>query len=124
LPVKDSIMAIADAAYFDWPVLPEAPSSLSIAVVGNSAKLSWEVHGRNPTNVVIERKTESSDRATKGTWTRIAKLPNTATEYSDSSLKKGDRFAYRVRAVNSDGESAYSNIVRSVDPVSQTDLLK
>jgi hypothetical protein len=111
-------MAIADAAYFDWPVLPEAPSSLSIAVVGNSAKLSWEVHGGNPMNVVVERKNES-DRGTKETWTRIAKLPNTATEYSDSSLKKGDRFAYRVRAVNSDGESAYSNIVRSVDRMTQ-----
>ena len=112
-------MAIADADYFDWPVLPEAPSSLSIVVAGSSAKLSWEVHGGDPTNIVVERKVESSESDTKATWTRIAKLPNTATEYSDSSLKKGDRFAYRVRAVNSDGESAYSNIVRSVDPMRQ-----
>ena len=32
LPVKDSIMAVADADYFDWPVLPEAPSSLNISI--------------------------------------------------------------------------------------------
>ena len=113
LPVKDSIMAVTDADYFDWPVLPEAPSSLNISIAGNSAKLTWEGHGGNPTNIVVERKVENGDGAMKETWTRIAKLPSTATEYSDSSLKKGDHFAYRVRAVNSDGESAYSNIARS-----------
>ncbi len=48
----------------------------------------------------------------KDSWSRIAKLPATATEYSDSSLKKSERFRYRVRAINGDGESAYSNIVR------------
>jgi hypothetical protein len=52
----------------------------------------------------------------KGTWSRIAKLPATATEYSDSSFKKGERFAYRVRAINGDGESAYSNIARGALP--------
>ena len=54
--------------------------------------------------------------APKITWIRIAKLPSTATEYSDSSLKKGERFAYRVRAINADGESAYSNIARGALP--------
>jgi hypothetical protein len=119
LPVKDSIMAITDADYFDWPVLPEAPSSLSIAVGENSAKLRWEVHGGNPTNIVVERKVESSGGGTNGTWTRIVKVPNTATEYSDSSLKNGDHFAYRVRAINADGESAYSNVARSAVSLSQ-----
>lgn len=115
LPVKDSIMAVTDADYFDWPVLPEAPSSLSISIMGNSTKLTWEVHGGNSTGIVVERKTDNGDSA-KGTWTRIAKLPSTATEYSDSSLKKAANFAYRVRAVNSEGESAYSNIARPVLP--------
>jgi hypothetical protein len=50
--------------------------------------------------------------AEKETWSRIAKLPATATEYTDSTVKKGERFAYRVRAINDDGESAYSNIAR------------
>ena len=34
LPVKDSIMAIVDENYFDWPVLPEAPSSLNLLCFG------------------------------------------------------------------------------------------
>src|SRR6267378_3002415 len=43
-PVKDSIMAITDESYFDWPVLPEAPSSLNVSLAGNAAKLTWQVH--------------------------------------------------------------------------------
>ncbi|MCU1270095.1 MAG: hypothetical protein JWN74_1389 [Acidobacteriaceae bacterium] len=113
LPVKDSIVAVTDADYFDWPVLPEAPSSLNVTVSGNSAKLTWEVHGGNPTDMVVERKVENGDRS-KDTWTRIAKLPGSATEYSDSTLTRADRVAYRLRAINSEGESAYSNIARGV----------
>jgi hypothetical protein len=115
LPVKDSIMAVTDESYFDWPVLPEAPSSLNLSVTGNTAKLDWQVHGGSPTGIVVERRIDEADSA-KETWSRIAKLASTATEYSDSSLKKGERFAYRVRAINGDGESAYSNIARGALP--------
>jgi hypothetical protein len=115
LPVKDSIMAVTDESYFDWPVLPEAPSSLNLAVTGNTTKLDWQVHGGGPTGIVVDRRIEEGESA-KTSWSRIAKLPATTTEYSDSSLKKGERFAYRVRAINGDGESAYSNIVRGALP--------
>jgi len=115
LPVKDSIMAVTDESYFDWPVLPEAPSSLNLSIAGNTVKLDWEVHGGGPTGIVVERKTDGAG-SLKETWNRIAKLSATATEYSDSSLKKGERFAYRVRAINGDGESAYSNIARGALP--------
>ena len=115
LPVKDSILAVTDESYFDWLVLPEAPSSLNLAVTGNTAKLDWQVHGGGPTGIVVERRIEEGESA-KTSWSRIAKLPATTTEYSDSSLKKGERFAYRVRAINGDGESAYSNIVRGALP--------
>ncbi len=72
------------------------------------AKLDWQVHGGSPTGIVVESRIETG--GAKETWSRIANLPPTATEYSDSGLKKGERFAYRVRAINGDGESAYSNI--------------
>ena len=104
-------MAVTDESYFDWPVLPEAPSSLNLSITGNTAKLDWQVHGGSPTGIVVERRIGEADSA-KATWNRVAKLSPTATEYRDSSLKKGERFAYRVRAINGDGESAYSNIAR------------
>jgi hypothetical protein len=111
LPVKDSIMVVTDENYFDWPVLPEAPSSLNLSIAGNSAKLSWEVHGGNPTGIVVECKVDEGDSA-KASWSRVAKLSSPAKSYTDSGLKKGQRVAYRVRAFNADGDSAYSNIVR------------
>ena len=105
MPVRDSVMAIADASYFDWAVLPEAPSSLDARISGSAVDLRWAVHGGNPTGVVIER------RIGEGNWERMAKLPTTATRYDDQSAPANVDVSYRVRAVNSAGESAYSNLV-------------
>jgi hypothetical protein len=110
LPVSDSILAITDADYFDWPVLPEAPSSLTAASTESGVRLGWEVHGGNPEHVVVERRQESTAR---GSWQRIAELPASATQYSDSQVKRGEKISYRVRATNANGESASSNIVRA-----------
>jgi len=114
LPIKDSIMAITDENYFDWPVLPEAPSSLNVTLGGSTPKLAWQVHGGNPTSIVVERRIEDSNAG--GNWERIAKLNSDTTEYLDSSAKKGQHLAYRVRAANADGESAYSNVERVAVP--------
>jgi hypothetical protein len=109
LPVTDSILAIADADYFDWPVLPEAPSSLTAASTDSGVKLGWEIHGGNPEEIVVERRQES---AARGLWQRIAELPASATQYSDAQVKPGQKVSYRVRATNASGDSASSNIVR------------
>jgi hypothetical protein len=115
LPVTDSIMAIADADYFDWQVLPEAPSSLNLAISGAMAKLTWEVHGGDPTGVIVERQIEGPN-GVKGKWGQVAKLDGNVTEYSDSTLTEGQHIGYRVRVVNDAGKSAYSNIARAVIP--------
>jgi hypothetical protein len=111
LPVRDSIMAVTDESYFDWPVLPETPSLLSVVFSGGSVKLSWQVHGENTTGIIVERQ-EDEGGAQKAAWGRIVNLAAGTTEYSDPNLKKGKSAAYRVRAVNREGESAYSNIIR------------
>jgi hypothetical protein len=110
LPVTDSILAIADEDYFDWPVLPEVPSSLIAVLSGNAVKLSWQVHGGNRTHILVERRVEQ--RSGSGSWERIAELGPAASDYTDSRVNKGQQVAYRVRAANGDGESAYSNIAR------------
>jgi len=109
LPVTDSILAIADADYFDWPVIPEAPSSLNLALAGKSVKLSWQVHGGDPAHVLVERRVEMPS---KSAWERVAELGPPASEYSDARVQNGQQVAYRVRASNADGVSAYSNIAR------------
>jgi hypothetical protein len=111
LPLKDSIMAVTDENFFDWLVLPEAPSSLHAAPAGGTVKLTWQVHGENPTGIVVERHIEDAKEG-RGTWKRIASLSAGMIDYSDSGVRNGQRVGYRVRAVNANGESAYSNIVR------------
>lgn len=61
--------------------------------------------------MVVER-TLSSQNHTSGTWEKIASLGAKASEYRDNTLRKGQKAAYRVRALNAAGESAYSNVVR------------
>ncbi len=106
LPVRDSVLAIADESYFDWSVLPEAPSSLRAERTKAGIRLTWIVHGGNPAQVAIER--SSGDTS----WQRIKTLPSTTQEYIDGAAGQGPLALYRVRAVNSAGESAYSNVVR------------
>ncbi len=110
LPLKDSIIAIADEDYFDWPVLPEAPSSLNASAAGSGVKLTWQVHGGDPTGIVVERRVDEAGKL-RGSWKRITKLPAGANDYSDSAVQRGQRLSYRVRAVNAGGDSAYSNVV-------------
>jgi hypothetical protein len=107
VPVKDSVMAITDEGYFDWPILPEAPSSLNVVFAERGAKLTWQNHGGNPTNIIVERRRHSQSREA---WERVAKLDANVTQFLDSKAQTGQPFAYRVRAANADGESAYSNI--------------
>ena len=107
VPLLDSVLAIVDAGYFDWPILPEAPSSLEVKAESESVKLTWETHGRDATAIAVERRAGD-----QGRWERVAKLPADAKEYEDRRLEKGQGVSYRIRALNDAGESAYSNIVR------------
>lgn len=114
IPITDGIMAIADADYFDWPVLPEAPSSLTATASSGSLKLTWEVHGADPQHVVVERREDSGSG--RAGWRRIAEVPVSTAEYNDAHLKKGQQLSYRVRAISAAGESASSNFVRVTVP--------
>jgi len=109
--VKDSVMAITDEGYFDWPILPEAPSSLNVVFAERGAKLTWQNHGGDPTNVIVERRRNIQPREA---WERVAKLDANVTQFLDSNAQTGQPFAYRVRAANANGESAYSNIATLV----------
>jgi hypothetical protein len=97
-PLRDSVMAIADANYFDWPVLPEAPSGLA----AEGVSLKWELHGA--TKSAVERRVGNTGR-----WERIATIAGTS--FNDASAPRG-LVCYRVRAINDKGESAFSNIAR------------
>ncbi|HLY59299.1 MAG TPA: fibronectin type III domain-containing protein [Terriglobia bacterium] len=111
VPLLDSVLAITDEDYFDWPVLPESPSSLTVTAASGGAQLKWEIHGGNPSGIEVERQV-AGDGADSAPWKKIAQLPGSTAEYSDTTAPPSSRVGYRVRASNDAGESAYSNIVR------------
>ncbi len=105
-PLADSVIAITDRSYFDWPELPEAPSDLNLSKNGDSMQLTWKTHGGHPQFVSVERRIGQ-----KGAWQAVSKLAGNADSFSDKqSPEAGGSVWYRVRAVNSAGASAYSNI--------------
>jgi hypothetical protein len=65
--------------------------------------LNWSDRSNNESGFEIER---SEDQQT---FVKIETLPENSTEYFDGDLRSG-RYYYRVRAVNGDGVSAYSNV--------------
>src|SRR5579884_169752 len=92
LPLRDSVMAIADANYLDWPVLLEAPSGLTASASTGGVALKWETHD-GAQQVAIERR-----EGNEGSWRRIATQP-AANEFTDSAPPTGV-VCYRVRALN------------------------
>lgn len=106
LPLRDSVMAIADESYLDWPELPEAPSELNLSRTTTAVQLTWNLHGGHPEFVAVERRT-----GRQGKWEQVAKLPANTTSFSDKQNRENHKpVSYRVRAGNSAGSSAYSNV--------------
>jgi hypothetical protein len=104
LPLRDSVMAIADADYFDWPVLPEAPSGLTVNpwhTDMNGRELRWESHSPDA-KFVIERREDHYG------WVRVGQ-PISDPRYLDTQMVNS-LVCYRIRAANSAGQSAFSNI--------------
>ena len=107
LPLRDSVMAIADRSYFDWPELPEAPSELNAKRSAGGVDLTWNVHEGNPTFISVERRDGRG-----AAWRAVSRLSGNANSFSDNTdARHGEPVSYRVRAGSNAGASAYSNVV-------------
>jgi hypothetical protein len=106
VPLRDSVMAIADESYFDWMELPEAASDLALAMEREGVRLSWNTHSGNPQSVSVECRIGE-----RGQWQTIAKLPASQTSFLHKQTSSSQKAtSYRVLAENSGGRSAYSNV--------------
>ena len=105
LPLRDSVMAIADASYFGWPVLPEAPSELKVGAsptLKNVDHFMWQLHG--PASAIV---LEWRDGITGPWMRRIIRDARSDVDFP----KREAILCVRVRASNDGGESASSNTV-------------
>jgi hypothetical protein len=110
---KDAAGNLAVSANFTFTTqsgsvtLPAAPSNLVAQGGGNRVRLTWNDNSSNEANFLIERK-GPYDAA----FVQIASVGANVTTYTDSSFPGYSIYyfhAYRVRASNSAGPSAYSN---------------
>lgn len=93
---------------------PSAPTSLTATASSSSSALAnWRDTATNETQFLVERSTSG------GTYLQVATLGANTTSYGDSGLTSGTTYTYRVRALNNDGYSAYSNLA-SVTPQGET----
>jgi ferredoxin len=84
---------------------PAAPSGLTVTSVSSSQiNFSWQDNSTDETGFKIERRICSS-----GAWSQSAAVGANVTAYQDPGLAAATCYAYRVRAYNSCGNSAYSN---------------
>jgi hypothetical protein len=85
--------------------IPAAPTSLVASATSTSViNLNWSDASSNETGFKIDRKTGAA-----GTYAQIATVGSNVSSYSNSGLAESTQYFYRVRAMNSAGNSGYSN---------------
>ena len=85
---------------------PNAPSNLTvIATDDETIVLNWDDNASNEDSVQIDRKLVG------GSFNPLASVGANITTYIDGSLNPNTTYRYRVRAINTHGNSSYSNKV-------------
>jgi hypothetical protein len=101
VPVKDSVMAVADARFLDWVETPQTPGELVAERSGEQIKLHWK-----PSPGALQFEVQRSDDFKP--WSRVGEVTAPVAEFSEKS-SDAKRSTYRVRATNAKGTSPWSN---------------
>jgi predicted phage tail protein len=95
--------------------VPAAPSNLSATVASSTQiNLNWQDNSSDETAFQIFQSTDGGV-----SFSQIAQVGSNVTSFSNNGLVTGNTYFYRVRAVNSVGNSPFSNTV-SATPSSGT----
>lgn len=97
------------------PTAPAAPAGLGASVLSaTQVNLTWADASSNETSFKVERSVNGSG------FVQIGAVGANATGYADLTTIAGTAYAYRVRASNSVGDSAYSNTATANTPAAPT----
>ncbi|MCP4022608.1 MAG: DNRLRE domain-containing protein [Desulfobacteraceae bacterium] len=89
---------------------PQDPSNLASSLLAGAISLSWSDNSDNEESFVLERRTDSD------AFIELAVLPAETTAYQDDTVAALHTYTYRVKAVNSSGDSGYSNEISEYVP--------
>lgn len=86
---------------------PNTPANLAVTLEKyNRIALEWGDRSAVEDGYVIERRNQSSG----GSFLVLDSTERSVTNYIDRSVEPENEYAYRVRAFNESGSSAYSNL--------------
>jgi hypothetical protein len=96
-----SMSGSASVTVTQAPSVPAAPTNLTASGGTKVVNLSWSESSSNVTGYTIQRSSNNGK-----SWQQIAQV--TTTSYSDTHVKSGTTYLYRVNAYNSAGSSAWT----------------
>ncbi len=99
-----------DLMYASSIVVPTAPTNLTVTVSDGLVTLNWEAPQNDGGSDITEYQIFRSDGVTS-TLSLYSDVSHDTTVYNDLGVENGVSYIYRVRAVNSEGGSSYSNQV-------------
>jgi hypothetical protein len=90
---------------------PATPTGLAATNTSEGrVSLSWSNGGISQSSVEIQRSVGS------GSFSALASAAGTATSYVDQSVANGTTYRYRIRGINANGASGWSNIASVMTP--------
>ena len=101
VPLKDSVMAVADARYLDWTEVPETPRGLIAQQKETKISLLWKA-SPGADEYEVQRSIDF------GPWIQVGDVTRPTAEFTESTTTP-DGETYRVRARSSNGYSPWSN---------------
>jgi hypothetical protein len=99
-----------DLRYATVVSVPSAPTNLTVESEDGYLELDWVAPTNDGGSNITEYRIYWSN-ASGGPYTLLEAVAADVTEYTHTGLTNGETFFYRVRAVNSEGNSVYSNEV-------------
>jgi titin len=101
------------------PDVPAAPSNLTaLAQSSTMVVLHWQDNSSNETGFGIERK-----QSPYGGWGALGTVAANVVQYNDTTAQPSINYVYRVRAINNNGSSTFSNELTTQLPVTAANPL-
>ena len=93
---------------YAYSAIPNAPYGLSGVISAAKVDLKWYDDSNKEENYILERSVDNNT-----SFVELKKLDRNTTSYTDNTVTAGKTYYYQVKAVNTIGSSAASNVFQA-----------